>query len=94
MLMAALRALGRCPCPLCFIQKKDIHRLGQQYSRRRSLTLRIDTPQRQKLIERVRSWIFEEGYSVESAAIDRVLGSTSQLPIRVCHCDMYWPQFD
>jgi len=51
--------------------------------RQRREHARIDTPSRQQKVDMTREWIFEKGYGVKSAAVERVLGPESLVPTRV-----------
>jgi hypothetical protein len=46
---------------------------------------RNDNQELQNSIAKARQLIFERGYDVAGEPIKELLGSTSQLPIQVCH---------
>ena len=84
MLLACLRFLAECPCPLCYVKKKDISALGTLCDmQQREKSPRIDTEAIQFDIELTRSWIFHDGLSGNSRSIAKVLGMRSLLPVRV-----------
>lgn len=87
MLLACLRFLAECPCPRCYVKKKDIHLLGSARDmRQRSTNIRVDTEAIQFDIARTRSWIFQDGLSAGNKRIKDILGGRSLLPIQVLHC--------
>ncbi|KZT63257.1 hypothetical protein DAEQUDRAFT_780622 [Daedalea quercina L-15889] len=82
-LLACLRYLAECPCPRCYVRKKDIHLMGTvRDMQQRANHIRIDTDAIQFDIDRTRSWIFEDGYPANSTRITKVLGARSLLPLR------------
>jgi len=90
--MACLKYLAQCPCPRCLMLKSKIPRIGtKRDTRDRMKLVRIDDDRRRRNVEMVRKWIFEDGTSLTSIAVDRILGPKSLTPTRVClflflHC--------
>jgi hypothetical protein len=82
-LLASIRFLARCPCPRCLIEKSQIHELGTTRDQQRRKRTRIDSHLRQQKVEMARGWIFEKGYGVRNAAVERVLAPESLVPTRV-----------
>jgi hypothetical protein len=85
-LLATIKNLGGCPCPRCFIEKAQIPEMGTKADMRRRQKIRQDTSGWRNKIERVRSWIFEKGYLIAGAAVNRVLKPQSWVPTRVSVC--------
>ena len=57
--------------------------MGTKLDARRRRNMRDDTPLIQSAIMRARSLIFENGFSVASAGIKRILDTKSLLPVQV-----------
>ncbi|KAK6974093.1 GLOBIN domain-containing protein [Favolaschia claudopus] len=81
-LLATIKYFGGCPCPRCFVEKDQISQMGTKADMRRRQNIREDTPWYRKTIETARRWIFERGYLVAGAAINRMLKPTSLVPTR------------
>ncbi|KAK7013429.1 GLOBIN domain-containing protein [Favolaschia claudopus] len=81
-LLATIKYFGGCPCPRCFVDKDQISQMGTKVDMRRRQNIREDTPWYRKTIETARRWIFERGYLVAGAAINRMLKPTSLVPTR------------
>ena len=85
-LLACVKYLGKCPCPLCLVEKNQIANLGTKLDMKmREDKKRLDDKPRRSDIELARKWIYERGMDVGSIRIDRILGSRSLVPTRVCH---------
>ena len=56
--------------------------LGTKADERRRSVIRVDSEERQNMVEKAREWIFQQGRAVTSEAIDNYLGF-SMIPIRV-----------
>ncbi|KAJ6632057.1 hypothetical protein B0H10DRAFT_1667507, partial [Mycena sp. CBHHK59/15] len=66
-----VRNLGKTPCPPCFLPKEQIPKLGTVLDdKRREKLARTDNAIRRGMVEHVRSWIYEWGYAVKSAAVE------------------------
>lgn len=80
-LLSLIRTNGNCPCPRCLVEKSEIHKLGQirdgesRLSRVRSYA--------GDLIRTARSFIYEKGFNVASAAVERLLFAHSWVPTLV-----------
>ena len=84
MILASIRSLSYAPCPTCRIPKDRGHELGtKRYSNDISRLSRQDTHSHRCTIQRVRELIFQEGFNVKSAGVERLLASESLAPIRV-----------
>ncbi|KAF5368267.1 hypothetical protein D9615_010369 [Tricholomella constricta] len=80
-LLSTIRNFGRCPCSRCTIPKEKIPELGTHVdSRRRETHARKDTSPRRFNIRLAREFIYEHGYGVKSAAVERTLGADSSVP--------------
>jgi hypothetical protein len=82
-LLASIKYLAQCPCPRCLIKKDQIHNLGTKFDSQRRDEIREDDLNRKGDIEMTRSWIFEKGRGILSAAVERVLSPMSLVPTRV-----------
>lgn len=83
--MACIKYLSDCPCPRCTTLKSNIPQLGTMRDIcNRERLMRVDNEHQQFDIEMVRKWLYEKGMSFTSVHIDRVLGSKSLTPTRVC----------
>lgn len=84
-LLACIKYLGKCPCPICLVEKHQVPNLGTKIDMKIHMEQkRNDTDHRRDTIDLVRKWIFELGMNVGSIHIDRVLGPHSLVPTRVC----------
>ncbi|THV05942.1 hypothetical protein K435DRAFT_816082 [Dendrothele bispora CBS 962.96] len=89
-LLATIRSLGHCPCPHCLVEKDQIRQLGTHWDRnRRERKARVDTTQRQNLINNMRRWIFDWGYRITSQAVEVVLQPFSYIPTRNTFSDRF-----
>ncbi|KAI0090931.1 hypothetical protein BDY19DRAFT_886661 [Irpex rosettiformis] len=80
--LTCIRFLGRCPCPTCLVEKKNIALMGSKRNSAGSRKSRVDDESTQGLIARARSWIFERGYRLTSKMVERILKPLSLLPTR------------
>jgi hypothetical protein len=81
MLIASIREKGLCPCPRCMVLKSNIDKIGfVQDAKDRLATARSYC---QRLISRAREFIYEMGYGVTSAAVERLLKPQSLVPTLV-----------
>ncbi|KAG8971132.1 hypothetical protein FRC05_011501 [Tulasnella sp. 425] len=63
-LVATIRDLGHCPCPLCLVTIDQIALLGQVADERTRLsTKRVDTAERMSSVISARKIIYEKGYA-------------------------------
>lgn len=82
-ILATIRYLGSCPCPCCFIKKEHISGLGTKADDQRRGHLCTDNERRQRKVDRSRSYIFENGRSINSTYVDNLLQEESWIPTRV-----------
>ena len=84
-LLATIRNLGSFPCPRCLIPKEKIPEVGTKNDdRRRGRDQRVANDKLFSDIKLARTWIYNEGSLVKSAAVERLLSPTSLVPILVC----------
>ncbi|KAG8945266.1 hypothetical protein FRC04_001106 [Tulasnella sp. 424] len=63
-LIATIRNLGNCPCPLCLVHRDNIHLLGTtQDQQTRSDQERIDDEDRRRRVTLARNIIYQQGYA-------------------------------
>jgi hypothetical protein len=83
-LLATIRDQGLRPCPRCKIIKVDLDRLGTKRdtdSRKKGENLREYL--RSKIVL-ARTWIYQMGYGIASAAVEGLLKPLSLVPTMVC----------
>lgn len=81
-ILATIKYLGQCLCPLCTCLMEKVRDLGTKADDTRRNNIRVDSEMRQGMIATAREWIFKKGRSITSKAIDRLL-NFSMVPIRV-----------
>lgn|SRR6267142_3583963 len=80
-LLATIHDKGLCPCPCCLIPETKLDRVGH------IADAKIRTNQARKyqditeLVKRARSAIYEEGVPIRGAYVQRLLKSTSNVPM-------------
>jgi hypothetical protein len=62
--------------------KEKVRDLGTKADELRRSAIRVDSEDRQNMVEKAREWIFQDGRAVSSEAINKYLGF-SMIPIRV-----------
>ena len=88
MLIATLKSLGKNPCAKCFVEKDKIHLLGTVRDQQVRSQRRIDDQNRRDKVTNARRWIFEAGYTVDSARVKEILGPGCLVPMHVS-CSLY-----
>lgn len=87
MLLATVRDRGLCPCPRCLVPKPELDRLGQKKDDKgritRARTYCADLINVPYLVQSARKSIYEKGFPVASAGIERVLRPLSLVPTTV-----------
>jgi len=82
--MTCLKYLAQCPCPRCLILKSNIPRLGMEVDKKACQKLaRVDSKEIQNTVNHARRLMFEDGTSISSVFIDRLLKPHSLVPTRV-----------
>jgi hypothetical protein len=81
-ILATIKFLGSCLCPLCTCMKEKVRDLGTKADELRRSAIRVDSEDRQNMVEKAREWIFQDGRAVSSEANNKYLGF-SMIPIRV-----------
>ncbi|EIM89452.1 uncharacterized protein STEHIDRAFT_51088 [Stereum hirsutum FP-91666 SS1] len=90
-LLASIRDNGLCPCPRCLVPKSELDRVGfiHDFSRRVSRV-------REYLLDKVilaRDCIYNRGFGIKSAAVERVLKATSSAPTMNAFIEKFGPDF-
>jgi hypothetical protein len=89
-LIASIKSLAMCLCPRCLIRKQQVGDLGTKNDRKRRKKDRADDEHHRKKVARAREGIFEKGYKVTGAKVERMLGEESIAPIKVsCQLECY-----
>ncbi|KAH7904408.1 hypothetical protein BJ138DRAFT_1138545 [Hygrophoropsis aurantiaca] len=80
-LLACIRNMGGCPCPRCLIPLSRVPDLGmaRDMAQRRTLA-RTDDAHRRNAISNARKLIYEQGWAVDSAPVERLLKPDSLVP--------------
>ncbi|KZP03324.1 hypothetical protein FIBSPDRAFT_1055351 [Athelia psychrophila] len=82
-LLASIKYLGRCPCPRCLVEKKQIPEMGTiRDMKRRERLARVDTAHLQHDVNRAREYMFQNGVPATGASVEGKLGATSRVPTR------------
>ncbi|EMD39369.1 hypothetical protein CERSUDRAFT_134414, partial [Gelatoporia subvermispora B] len=80
-LIACIRFLARCPCPICLVTKDKIENMGTKSDmRQREKWQRLDTGALREKLRMTRRWIFERGFSLLSKHVGNVLDNESLMP--------------
>ena len=80
-LLATIRNLGSFPCPRCLIPKEKIPEVGTRNDdQRRETQRRVANNSLISKISTARTWIYNEGYRIKAAAVERLLSPTSLVP--------------
>jgi len=83
-ILACIKYLGNYPCPCCLISKADISKLGTKHDRKLCDSKeRVDGEIQQSRIQLVQDWIYKGGSGIVSAAVERILGPKSLIPMHV-----------
>lgn len=82
-LQACLKYFAKCPCPRCKINKDKIIEMGTRNDLYRRNHVRIDNDDLHYRINLTRRRMFEEGVSLKSVYMKRVLDPLSLTPTRV-----------
>lgn len=82
MLLATTRTLGDRICPRCTIPTEEFDKLGLL----RDITGRVTRARSyvSYLVNLARTWIYHQGYLVNSAAVERLLKPWTVVPTVVC----------
>ncbi|KAG8919545.1 hypothetical protein FRC01_001237 [Tulasnella sp. 417] len=81
-LLATIRNLGDCPCPQCYVRKREIHKLGtvQDINLRKSKA-RVDDAERRERVTLARDFVYGDLRStVSGIAVENVLKELSEVP--------------
>ncbi|TRM67223.1 hypothetical protein BD626DRAFT_627628 [Schizophyllum amplum] len=91
-LVVCLKFLGKCLCPRCMIEKKQVRELGMiRDMRRRERTRRVDTVRHQARVKSARKLIFESGRAVNGEPVDDALRNDGSTPISNAFSEKLFP---
>ena len=80
-LLATIRNLGSFPCPRCLISKDKLPEVGTKIDDKRRVTnQRVANNHLFSDVRLARTWIYNEGYGVKAAAVERLLSPISIVP--------------
>ncbi|KAI5821824.1 hypothetical protein K523DRAFT_221291, partial [Schizophyllum commune Tattone D] len=80
-LIATIRDLGTCPCTRCTVPKTRIRDLGTDSDRNMRIdNRRVDDASRREKVYEARDIIYNEGYAVNSQAVEDLLFDESLVP--------------
>nr|GAT54655.1 predicted protein [Mycena chlorophos] len=80
-LLAAIRGLGRCPCPRCTIPAVQFHELGTVNDNNRRVKLaRAPTTKYQNMVARARRFIYRAKKVIKSKAVEGLMQPESWVP--------------
>jgi AraC-like DNA-binding protein len=82
-----VRDKGLCPCPRCLIRKVDIDKMGQKLDLRYRITKA--RTYLKDVIHTARRFIYDLGFNIDSAAVERVLKPQSLVPTQVRASRLY-----
>ena len=93
-LIATIHYLANCPCPQCFTMKTRADALDTRVDDQKHSHSHVDTPLWQCKVETTRKYIFEQGWGVNSKAINDILQEDSYTPTRVSLIGHYFHESD
>ena len=76
--------MGDHPCPRCKVKKSEISKLASKRDMKVRKRVREDDTTRQDKIKLSRKFIYEQGYVVNSKAVENLLKDESLVPTMVC----------
>ncbi|KAF7302011.1 hypothetical protein MIND_00767500 [Mycena indigotica] len=81
-LLATIRSLSRCPCPRCLLTSDQFNQLGTvNDNKRRAKLHRVDDHRHRGLVRRARAKVYEKNLAPYGAAVKRILGPESYVPV-------------
>ena len=82
--MAGLRFLGETPCPRCKVPRDAVKNLGSTVDRkiRKTLCRTRSSGQSRNLVDKAISLIYEDGFAVNSKAVEALLRPSSLVPTK------------
>jgi hypothetical protein len=89
--LATIRDKGLCPCPRCSVPKAQFDNLGWVKDSEKRVKEERST---NSLVANARNHIYNKGFSLTSAAIERMLKPTSLVPTIVCALSFVRPVID
>ena len=75
--------MGKCPCPRCLLPKEKIFEVGTKNDERRRIKLERNSEKEQYNIGLARKWIYDSGFRIKSAGVERLLSDQSLVPTLV-----------
>ena len=81
-LIANIKSLGKCPCPRCFIELREVQDLGKAADRQRRANVREPTRRLFRIIKKAREAIFK-GFKVSGSRVEKLLGGGSRVAVNV-----------
>ncbi|KAI5896073.1 uncharacterized protein SCHCODRAFT_02492911 [Schizophyllum commune H4-8] len=82
-LLASIKSLALCGCHRCKTAKAKFEEMGtSRDKKRREEGARTDTTERQDQVEEARGVIFQDGASVNSKAVEKIMGDVCETPQR------------
>ncbi|KAH9172689.1 hypothetical protein EDB89DRAFT_1832399, partial [Lactarius sanguifluus] len=81
-LLAAIKNMGRSPCPHCLILLKETGGVGTRPDTRLRQRLRIDNERRRQKVEAARKLIYQKGFTITSKRVQDILGNYSMVLTR------------
>ena len=91
MLLTAIRAMGECCCPQCFVKLSEVSELGTEEDMQQRAHIRKDTQSRWNLVARARNWVFKQGLLFNGARVESILKKHSWVPVQVCSRCNHFP---
>ena len=83
-LIATIRNLGDCPCPLCLVRRDDIRKLGMRSDKNtHEKHARIDDNERRRKVKNGRDMIFKQAYAPGNDYTEKFLKPESLVPVEV-----------
>ncbi|EIW80602.1 hypothetical protein CONPUDRAFT_56708 [Coniophora puteana RWD-64-598 SS2] len=81
-LLCTIKFLAKFPCPRCLTPKFRVGEMGMRLDMLRRAKARIDSAERQDLVQRARVRIFKNGRSVNSKRVMSLLDYHSYVPVK------------
>ena len=81
-LIANIKNLGRCPCPRCLVELREVRDLGKEIDQQRRANTRKPTNRLFRVVKKARQAIFK-GFAVSGSGVERLLEGGSRVAINV-----------
>ncbi|KAI0775824.1 hypothetical protein BD413DRAFT_709717 [Trametes elegans] len=76
-LATCLKYFAKCPCPRCLVEKDNLEEMGTLNDFHRRNKVRVDNTDVQWRIRVARKWVFQDGTSLKSVHVKRLLDAKS-----------------